>query len=314
MKRFLLPLFLFLSAISIETAAIEETLLVDLVDLYFTATNEKGQFITDLHQDEITVTEDGVSQKIQRFGAFAGERNEIPMILALVLDNSASMDSKMDEVRKLDLARDAALVLLEELGPLDRVKLVQFSDILKSTELTSDKEMIRAELKKINPRWWQTAMFDAVASTIKDLNAQSGRKILLLCSDGQDNMSKTKLEEVADLAARTPDLTVIVLGTVADVPVIGLRGRVKTLPATPMFRGREILQSLADKTAGYAFFPKNLKESEKVRALLGSFVRSQYYLAYRSTNQKLDGSFRKIVIQCKRKGIKLRYRAGYYAS
>jgi VWFA-related protein len=107
---------------------------------------------------------------------------------------------------------------------------------------------------------------------------------------------------------------VIVLGTVADVPVIGLRGRVKTLPATPMFRGREILQSLADKTAGYAFFPKNLKESEKVRALLGSFVRSQYYLAYRSTNPKLDGSFRKIKLQCKRKGIQLRYRAGYYAS
>ncbi|MCI0605518.1 VWA domain-containing protein [bacterium] len=314
MKRFLLPVFLLLYAITIETAEIQETLVVDLVDLYFTATDQKGHFITDLKQDEITVMEDGVSQKIQRFGAFAGERNEIPLILALVVDNSASMDSKVEQVRKLDLARDAGLTLLEELGPLDRVKLVQFSDILKSTELTSSKETIRDELKKMQPRWWQTAMFDAVATTITDLNGHSGRKILLLSSDGQDNMSKTKLEEVVEMASRTPDLTVIVLGTVANAPVVGMRGKVKNLPAIPMFRGREILQSLAEKTAGYAFFPKNLKESEKVSELLRSFVRSQYYLAYRSTNQKLDGSFRKIKIQCKRKGIHLRYRTGYYAS
>ena len=216
MNRFLSSLLCLLIAVPLARAQIEETIVVDLVDLYLTATDEKGHFITDLKQDELTVTEDGVAQKIERFGAFAGERNEIPLVLALVIDNSASMDGEIEQMRKLDLARDAGLSMLKELGPLDRVKLVQFSDTVTATELTSDKQIIRNELNKMRPRWWHTAMFDAVASTTKELATQPGRKILLLCSDGQDNMSKTNLEEVIKIASGTPELTVIVLGTVGQ--------------------------------------------------------------------------------------------------
>jgi Ca-activated chloride channel homolog len=312
MRRLFLPILCLLCAIPLLNAQITETVLVDLVDLYITATDEKGHFVTDLKQQEIFVSEDGVPQKIQRFGAFAGERNEIPLLLALVIDNSASMDAEIAEIRKLDLARDAGLTLLKELGPMDRVKLVQFSDTIKQTELTSNKDQIVHELNRMRPRWWHTAMFDALASTIRDLGTQSGRKILLICSDGMDNMSKSTLAEVVDIASRTPELTVIVLGTVGNRPVLGMRGKVQSMPALPMFRGREILQTLADKTAGYAFFPKNFKESEKMFDLLRSFVRSQYYLAYHSTNQKLDGSYRKIQLQTKRKGVRLHYRTGYY--
>ena len=287
---------------------------MDLVDLYFTATNEKGQFVTDLKREELTVTEDGVSQKVERFGAFAGERNEIPLVLALVIDNSASMDGEIDEMKKLDLAREAAKSLLNELGPLDRVQLVQFSDTIKTTDLVSDKAIIQGELSRMQPRWWHTALFDAVAQTTHELSVHAGRKILLLCSDGQDNMSTNKLQDVIDAATRTPELTVIVLGTVGNRPAMGLRGKVQSMPSSPMFHGKEILQEFADKTAGYAFFPKNVKESQKVFDLLRGFVRSQYYLAYRSTNTKVDGSFRKIHLQAKRKGITLRYRPGYYAN
>jgi Ca-activated chloride channel family protein len=313
MKRFLLLLVCLFVAAPLYTDQIQETVLVDLVDLYFTATNDKGDFITDLKQNELMLTEDGVTQKIERFGAFAGERNEIPLILAFVIDNSASMDNEIEKKKKLDIAREAALSLLTEVGPLDRVKLVQFSDTVHSTELTADKNVIQKELMQMRPRWWHTAMFDAIATTTRELGTLPGRKILLLCSDGQDNMSKTKLEEVIDLASRTPELTVVVMGTVGNRPAMGMRGKVQSMPSSPLFRGKEILQEFADKTAGYAFFPKNLKESEKMFKLLKSFVRSQYYLAYRSTNPKLDGSFRKIRMQVKRKGVTLRYRQGYYA-
>ena len=295
-------------------AQIQETITVELVDLYLTATNEKGRFITDLKRDEMTVSEDGVPQTIERFGAFAGERNEIPLVLAIVIDNSASMDGEIESVRKLDLARDAGLTLLQELGPLDRVKLIQFSDTVVATELTGDKEIVRTELNKLKPRWWQTAMFDAMLTSIKELNAQQGRKVLLLCTDGQDNMSQTNLQEVIKAASLSPELTVIVLGTVGNRPVYGLRGKVQSMPSSPMFHGKEILQELADKTAGYAFFPKNLKESDKMFELLRSFIRSQYYLAYRSTNQNKDGSERKIVVRTKRKGATLRYRSSYFAN
>src|SRR5687767_6024577 len=88
MKRFLMSLLCLFAAVPLYTDQIEETVFVDLVDLYFTATDEDGNFITDLKQGELTLTEDGVTQKIERFGAFAGERNEIPLILAFVIDNS----------------------------------------------------------------------------------------------------------------------------------------------------------------------------------------------------------------------------------
>jgi len=317
MKRFCLLLLLCAFTFRVETAEetkIQEIISVDLVDLYFTATDQKGNFINDLKPDEITVSEDGVPQKIQRFGAFEGERNEIPILMALVVDNSASMDDKIDEARKLDVARDAGLGLLKELGPLDRAMLVQFSDTLKVSELTANKNTIAEGLNKMKPRWWQTALFDALISTIKDLNRTSGRKILLLCSDGMDNMSATKVDEIYDLAARTPELTLIVLGTVSDRPAMGMHGKVQSMPSLPMFHGKEVLQALADKTAGYAFFPKNGKDAEKVTELLRTFVRSQYYLAYRSSNEKIDGSWRRIQVTCKRKDAKIHYRTGYFAA
>jgi len=292
----------------------QEAVQVNLVDLYFTATNGKGQFINDLTKEDISILEDGVPQKIQHFGAFAGERNEIPILMAMVIDNSASMDDKIEETRKLDVARDAGLALLEELGPLDRAMLSVFSDTVKSTELTSDKRVIADALNQMKPRWWQTALFDAVDSSIDELNRTSGRKILLLCSDGMDNMSSTKMDKIYDAAAHTPELTMIVIGTVSGRAPMGLHGKVQSMPALPMFHGKEILQQLADKTAGYAFFPKNEKDVEKVKELLKTFVQSQYYLAYRPTNDKMDGSWRRIQVNCKRKNVKLNYRSGYFAA
>ncbi|HSE42477.1 MAG TPA: VWA domain-containing protein, partial [Acidobacteriota bacterium] len=77
--------------------------------------------------------------------------------------------------------------------------------------------------------------------------------------------------------------------------------------------GKDNLQKLADETGGYAFFPQNRKQIAQVQDMIRSFIRSQYSLAYRSTNSAADGSWRQITISCKRKGIDLRYRDGYYA-
>src|SRR4030095_2694566 len=184
MKRFVLLLILCVLTVRVETTEVthmQEVVQVDLVDLYFTATTQKGQFINDLKKEEITVIEDGVPQQVQRFGAFQGERNEIPILMALVIDNSASMDDAIGNERKLDVARDAGLLLIKELGPLDRAMLVQFSDSLITTELTANKTEIAEALHGMKPRWWQTALFDALNSSIKDLNQTPGRKLLRVC-------------------------------------------------------------------------------------------------------------------------------------
>jgi Ca-activated chloride channel homolog len=105
----------------------------------------------------------------------------------------------------------------------------------------------------------------------------------------------------------SPDTTVLILGTVAT-----------SIPGVPYDRinvddkGKKILQRMADNTAGYAFFPKNLKDVKKVQDLIRTFIRSQYSLAYRPANRKFDGKWRKIRMVCSRKNAQLHYRMGYY--
>jgi VWFA-related protein len=292
---------------------IHESLDVELVDLYLTATDKKGHFVTDLKPEELIVQEDHVPQSIQRFGSFAGKDNEVPVILAMLIDTSASMDEEIQEVKKLYIARDTAIQLTQELGPLDRMMLVQFNEKMNATPLTSDREMVGQTLHQLRPYWKQTALFDALASTIRELKVEPGRKVLFLSSDGQDNMSKTKLDEIIKMATDTPELTMIILGTVpTDVDHV-LYKTVQKRPPPKYFRGSEILKDLANRTAGYVFFPASLKDVNGARELMRSFIRSQYFLAYQSTNHKMDGAWRNIQISCKRNGVTLRYRSGYNA-
>jgi VWFA-related protein len=287
--------------------SISETVDVDLVDLYLTALDKKG-FVKDLRKEEIAVTEDGVPQAIESFSNFAGENQEIPLNLAFMIDNSGSMVEEVEGKWKIDLARDAGLLLVPELGPLDRMMIISFDETPQFTLLTEDRSKTTEELHNVRVRFGGTALFDAMISTIDHLNEERGRKILVVCSDGNDNLSKNKIDDVIKKMVDSPDLTVIVLGTIAT--------QVRRIPYDQVVisdQGKDALQKMADQTGGYAFFPKSLKEMAQVQELIRSFVRSQYSLAYQSTNRKMDGSWRNIKIVCQRKGVTLRYRNGYYA-
>lgn len=310
--RFLLVLILICVPVFAQQD-LREYVQVELVDLYLTATDSKGHFIGDLKPAELTVTENGVPQKIERFGSFAGERGEIPLLLAMVIDNSGSMDEELGDTTRIDLSKDAAESLMSQLGPLDRMMLVRFSDQPIITGLTQNREEVSALVKNLRLVWTQTALIDSLKTVIEELNKTFGRKVLLLCSDGQDNISRTKFKDVIDLAAKTPDLTVVVLGAGATNAVVALRGGNNHIPDVPYLRSKEYLQSLADQTAGYAYFPENKKDVEKVLDRIASFVRSQYYLAYHSTNHDDSNKARRIDIACKRHGITLHYRKGYTA-
>jgi Ca-activated chloride channel homolog len=289
------------------SAPINETVTVDLVDLYLTAADKKG-FVGDLRKDEISVLEDGVPQTISSFSSFAGENNDIPLSLAYMIDNSGSMVEEVEGVWKIDLARDAGLMLIGELGQLDRMMVVSFDEKPLFTPLTGNRSDTAQLLHGIRVRFGGTALFDAMISTIDQLNQERGRKILIVCSDGNDNLSAHKVDEVIKKMVDSPDLTVVVLGTVAT--------EVPRFPHDTVYvsdEGKKALQKMADSTGGYAYFPKNLREMARVQELIRSFVRSQYSLAYRSTNRNMDGSWRTIKVTCDRKGVMLRYRNGYYA-
>src|SRR5262249_1615143 len=161
-----------------------------------------------------------------------------------------SMVEEVEGTWKIDLARDAGLMLIPELGPFDRMMVVSFDEKAQFSPLSSDPSATAQTLHGIRVRFGGTALFDSMISTIPQLNQERGRKILVVCSDGNDNLSKHKIDEVIQKMVDSPDLAVIVLGTVAT--------EVQRFPYEKTYvsdEGRAALQKMADSTGGYAYFP-----------------------------------------------------------
>jgi VWFA-related protein len=304
----ILPFWLLGSEPSSTQNGINESINVDLVDLYLSAVDKKGHFISDLRADELSVQENGVPQQISHFNNSSGQDPNIPLSLSFVIDSSASMDEDIDDIKKLDMARDAGLLLLNALGPYDKMQLITFNETPTATEFSGDRNKLAEQLHNVRIHFRHTALFDAIDFAIDQLNNEYGRKILVICSDGQDNLSKKKIHNILDKAQKSTDLTVVVFGTVTYNYGVNWYGAVRKA-----HEGKDNLQKLASQTGGYSFFPENRKQIGQVQELIKSFVRSQYSLAYRPTNPNSDGSWRQILITCKRKGIQLHYREGYFA-
>ena len=306
MKR-LLAVSAFLSLVALSWSQnIRETIKVDLVNVYLSATDSKGHFITDLKPEELILKENGTAQSITHFSNFASEQSDklgekdVPLTLALVIDKSESMSAEIQGTNKLDIVKNAAFRLLDELRANDRMTLISFNDMpAEETPLISDKKRISTAILFQSIEGGYTSLLDSVYFAMDKLKDQQGRKIIVVFSDGEDTASHLKLDEViSNLVAS--DVTVLAFGTMA----LGSNS----------LRGRYILEKLAEASGGYAFFPTSLRALNEVMEKLRAGMRSQYSLGYKPISVKTNVSWREIDITCKRPGVKLRYRKGYNAS
>jgi VWFA-related protein len=145
-------------------------------------------------------------------------------------------------------------------------------------------------------------MLDAIYLTCQEkLKAETGRKILILISDGDDNLSLETLVSTLEMAQKS-DVTIFAISTNSS----GFFGI--TAP-----KADKNLKRLAEETGGRAFFPFKAEDLASSFQDIGAELRSQYSLAYRSTNPARDGSFRSIRIETERKSLKVKSRKGYYA-
>jgi VWFA-related protein len=267
-----------------------------LVVCHATVVDKNGHLITTLPQSAFTVYENKIRQEIRKF-----KREDIPVSLGLVIDNSGSMRNKLAKVEA------AALALVKASHPDDEVFIVNFNDTAyldnpQGKDFTSDIGELEEALKRIDARGG-TAMRDAIQMSIEHLRkGHRDKKVLVVITDGNDNSSLVSLEQIMKSAHQSD---VLLYG-------VGLLTEEEHREAT---RAKHALNDLAEATGGKTYFPKDLEEVDQIAHQVANDIRNQYTIEYTPSNPAMDGSFRAIHIVAKASGNPaVRTRSGYYAT
>ena len=267
---------------------------VDLVNVLFTVSDKSGKFITNLPKEDFKVYEDDQQQKISNF---SNETN-LPLSIALLFDTSASIQGR------LKFEQDAAGEFFHTTlrRGTDRALLVTFDrSITLAQDFTDDAELLIKAIGKVHAGG-NTALFDAAYQAMtKKLAGQEGRHVIIVISDGDDNLSEKSIDETIEMAQKT-DTVIYAVGTSSP-----------ELFGSSKERGNKYLKKLVDETGGKLFFPTKGDELTKSFLEISQELRSQYTLGYRSSNTKRDGAYRKIRVAATNKQFKVRARDGYYA-
>jgi Ca-activated chloride channel family protein len=255
-----------------------------------------ARLASDLKKENFEVFEDGVKQTLISFQHF-----DLPVSIALVVDNSGSMGRKRPSVNK------SALDLIQASNPQDEAFVVNFSDeAIIDQDFTSDVNKLREGLSHIEARGG-TALYDAVAASADKLasDAKRPKQVLILITDGEDNASTNNLEQTIRRVRQLSGPVIYSIGLLFGDEMS--REEVKN--------ARKALKMLSDETGGMAFFPKNIEQIDEIAAEVAQDIRSQYTLGYHSTKPTTEAGFRGVQVVAKGKGhgkLTVRTRTGYF--
>jgi Ca-activated chloride channel family protein len=267
---------------------------IDVVNVGVTVTDRKGNLITDLTADDFAIFEDGKPQTIRYFAS--GEESELApaLHLGLMLDVSGSMGEDMT------FTRTAAVRFLNTLTDAVDITVVDFDTEVRLARYSQNEFARLIERIRRTKADGMTALYDAMGLYLDGASGQDGRKIMLIYTDGGDTRSAISLPELMDLL-KASDVTVYPIGSLEHQP------------SSVRSQQRMVLQSMAVATGGQAFFPTEVKELDAVYEKVVAQIRAQYTLGYQSTNDKTDGTWRKVDVKATRKDLRLRSRKGYFA-
>ena len=265
------------------------------VVLYATVREGKSRFVGDLAKEDFSIKEDRAPQEIISFS-----RDDVPVAVGLLIDNSQSMMNKSGEV----LAAAKAFILAS--NPRDEMFVLHFNEKLTyglppDLPFTGVRNELEKALQSIRLDG-RTALYDAIAEGLKHLQRSNlTKKALVVITDGGDNMSVRKAADVVKAAGLSGALF---YGIGIYDPMDG--------DANP-----GVVRKLAQDTGGEAHFPKNTGEVTELCETIARDLRSQYTLSYSPSNSNYDGSFRRIEVKVKdpkRRKLIVRTRTGYYAT
>jgi VWFA-related protein len=257
---------------------------------------EGTRLVPDLKKENFHVLEDGLPQTLISF-----QHNDVPVSIAIVVDNSGSMSRKRPSVNK------SALDLIAASNPEDEAFVVNFSDeAFIDQDFTSDVNKLREGLSNIDARGG-TALYDAVVASADELaaDAKHPKQVLILITDGEDNASSTSLEQTILRVQKLSGPVIYSIGLLFG----------DEMSRTEVKHARKALEMLSTETGGMAFFPKNIEDIDPIAAEVARDIRSQYTLGYHSTKPTTVPGFRRVEVTAEAKGhgkLTVRTRTGYF--
>jgi Ca-activated chloride channel homolog len=281
-----------------------------LVHLVATVMDRRRNFVTDLAQTDFQVLEDGVPQQIR----FFGRDTDLPLRIGLLLDTSNSIRPR------LEFEQDAAIDFLSSVlrRNKDMAFLMTFDNEPEVVQdFTADVSELMSAIRK-QRAGGGTALNDAIYRASEKLivppeppgsNPQV-RRVLVVISDGDDNLSDHALSEALEEAVRA-EVAIYTISTNTDWIAIDNPNRPTKYHLDP---GDKVLQQFSDESGGRVFFPYRVDDLAQSFVDIGTELRSQYYIAYAPSVPLANGGYRKIQVDTDRKGLVVRTRKGYYAS
>jgi len=269
---------------------------VPLVEVPVMVTTKDGQFISSLKKDNFRIFEDGVQQTISNFTV-----SEAPITAVLLVEYASTNYSFMIE------ALQASYSFARSLKKDDWVA-VEYYDMKPQilVDFTQDKSAIYGALNQLRiPGFSETNLFDALYDTLDRLDRIEGHKYIILVSTGFDSFSKLNLDQILKKIKTTKDVTIFPIS-------IGwtLREWCEVNHCTGMTRGMGIpvsrmdyyqadneMQTFARLTGGRFYQPRFQAEYPEIFQDIAGDIRNQYQIAYHPSNQKLDGSYRKLKVE-----------------
>lgn len=269
---------------------------VGLVVLHTTVIDDRGKFADGLKAENFRVYEDKIEQKLSTF-----KREDVPVSMGLIIDNSGSMRDKRPRVN------EAAITLVEASNPSDEAFVVNFNDdfyLDLDKDFTNSIPELKEALERIDSRG-STALYDAIIGSLDHLKkATKDKRVLLVVTDGEDNSSHNSLEKTLREVQKTNTV----------IYTIGLLGDEKRKERNHAMKA---LKEIAEGSGGLAFFPENVEDVHTICEQVAHDIRNQYTLAYYPSNTKRDGTFRAVTVQVipphGRGRLVARTRNGYYA-
>jgi Ca-activated chloride channel family protein len=269
-----------------KSLAYNESVRVEVVQVTVTVSDSRGRFVRGIPQSAFHVFEDGRPQTITHFAS-----ENIPIDLVAAIDISGSMSPAMPKLRT------AVREFLAAVPIQNQVTLVGFNDniITLARKATDPAERMKA-VDRLAP-WGSTALYDTILRSVEMLGRQTGRKVLVVFTDGEDQGSHATIADV-ERRLQSSDMTLYMIG----------QGRGVTLESL-----KKVMERLATPTGGRALFTENIDELHAAFEDLLDELSNQYLLGYASNNNTRDDAWRRIKVDVDGHS-EVRARQGYRAT